>query len=41
MRLWGITTANLTGTASTRTWTSLDGGVGSKWRMTRTGNPET
>ncbi|WP_203616433.1 polymorphic toxin-type HINT domain-containing protein [Streptomyces sp. SID13726] len=34
VRVWGITTANLTGTASTRTWTSLDDGAGSKWRTT-------
>ncbi|MGW1557705.1 polymorphic toxin-type HINT domain-containing protein [Streptomyces sp. NPDC002144] len=34
LRFWGSTTANLTGTASTRTWTSLDNGAGSKWRTT-------
>ncbi|MGW7380053.1 polymorphic toxin-type HINT domain-containing protein [Streptomyces sp. NPDC054794] len=34
VRSWGTTTANLTGTASTRTWTSLDDGAGSKWRTT-------
>jgi RHS repeat-associated protein len=33
-RSWGVTTANLTGTAETRTWTSLDDGAGSKWRTT-------
>ncbi|MFF9407997.1 polymorphic toxin-type HINT domain-containing protein [Streptomyces anandii] len=33
-RSWGTTTANLTGTASTRTWTSLDDGAGTKWRTT-------
>ncbi|MGC0402948.1 RHS repeat-associated protein [Streptomyces sp. SAI-126] len=33
-RSWGTTTANLTGTANTRTWTSLDEGAGSKWRTT-------
>ncbi|WP_141758048.1 polymorphic toxin-type HINT domain-containing protein [Streptomyces sp. LUP47B] len=33
-RNWGTTTANLTGTANTRTWTSLDDGAGSKWRTT-------
>ncbi|MDN3024438.1 polymorphic toxin-type HINT domain-containing protein [Streptomyces sp. S.PB5] len=34
VRVWGTTTANLTGTASVRTWTSLDDGVGDKWRQT-------
>lgn len=34
VRSWGTTTANLTGVASTRTWTSLDDGVGTKWRTT-------
>ncbi|MGW7611811.1 polymorphic toxin-type HINT domain-containing protein [Streptomyces sp. NPDC054766] len=34
VRSWGTTTANLTGTASTRTWTSLDDGVGEKWQTT-------
>ncbi|MPY57780.1 sugar-binding protein [Streptomyces spongiae] len=34
VRTWGTTTANLTGTASTRTWTSLDGGAGTDWRTT-------
>ncbi|WP_327404471.1 polymorphic toxin-type HINT domain-containing protein [Streptomyces sp. NBC_01288] len=34
LRIWGSATANLTGTASTRTWTSLDDGAGSKWRTT-------
>ena len=29
---WGTITANLTGTAATRTWTSLDDGAGAKWR---------
>ncbi len=33
-RSWGTTKANLTGTAGTRTWTSLDDGVGTKWRTT-------
>ncbi|MFF2923965.1 RHS repeat-associated core domain-containing protein [Streptomyces celluloflavus] len=33
-RDWGTVTANFTGTASTRTWTSLDDGAGSKWRTT-------
>ncbi|MFE7974266.1 polymorphic toxin-type HINT domain-containing protein [Streptomyces shenzhenensis] len=34
VRSWGTTTANLTGTASVRTWTSLDDGAGGKWRQT-------
>ncbi|MFF7127276.1 polymorphic toxin-type HINT domain-containing protein [Streptomyces sp. NPDC008240] len=34
VRSWGTTTANLTATASTRTWTSLDDGAGSTWRTT-------
>ncbi|MFF0026621.1 polymorphic toxin-type HINT domain-containing protein [Streptomyces avermitilis] len=34
VRSWGTTTANLTGTGSTRSWTSLDDGAGSKWRQT-------
>ncbi|MEV0642841.1 RHS repeat-associated core domain-containing protein [Streptomyces sp. NPDC050619] len=33
-RSWGTTTANHRGTASTHTYTSLDGGVGTKWRET-------
>ncbi|MDX2544808.1 RHS repeat domain-containing protein [Streptomyces sp. WI04-05B] len=33
-RTWGTTTANFSGTASTRTFTSLDGGAGAKWRET-------
>lgn len=33
-RSWGTTTANLTGTLHTYTWTSLDNGAGSKWRQT-------
>lgn len=33
-RSWGTITANLTGTAETRTWTSLDNGAGSSWRIT-------
>ncbi|MEV7996634.1 polymorphic toxin-type HINT domain-containing protein [Streptomyces sp. NPDC086077] len=36
VRDWGTITANLTGTAQTRTWTSLDGGAGTKWRTTTT-----
>lgn len=38
VRLWGTTTANLTGTANTRTWTSLDAGAGSNWRTTYKSN---
>ncbi|MCX5092643.1 polymorphic toxin-type HINT domain-containing protein [Streptomyces sp. NBC_00365] len=34
VRSWGTTTANLTGTESTRTWTSLDDGAGNDWRET-------
>lgn len=34
IRSWGAITANLTGTAETRTWTSLDNGAGSSWRIT-------
>ncbi len=37
-RDWGTTTANLTGTAGTRTWTSLDSGAGQKWRTTNVTN---
>ncbi|MET7944181.1 RHS repeat-associated core domain-containing protein [Streptomyces sp. NPDC005302] len=33
-RSWGTTAADLTGTAATRIWTSLDAGAGSKWRQT-------
>ncbi|MFF9062365.1 polymorphic toxin-type HINT domain-containing protein [Streptomyces sp. NPDC014882] len=36
VRDWGTITADLTGTAQTRTWTSLDGGAGTKWRTTTT-----
>ncbi|MEU9488033.1 RHS repeat-associated core domain-containing protein [Streptomyces decoyicus] len=35
-RAWGTVTANFTGTASTRAWTSLDDGAGAKWRTTTT-----
>jgi RHS repeat-associated protein len=38
VRDWGTTTANLTGTSSTRTWTSLDDGAGAKWRQTNMTN---
>ncbi len=34
VRDWGTVTANFTGTASTKTWTSLDDGAGTKWRTT-------
>jgi RHS repeat-associated protein len=33
-RSWGTVAANLTGTAETRSWTSLDAGAGSSWRVT-------
>ncbi|RPK71490.1 tRNA nuclease WapA precursor [Streptomyces sp. ADI97-07] len=33
-RDWGTVTANFTGTASSRTFTSLDDGAGTKWRTT-------
>ncbi|MGK4579091.1 polymorphic toxin-type HINT domain-containing protein [Kitasatospora sp. HPMI-4] len=33
---WGTTTANLTGTSTARSFTSLDDGAGAKWRETRT-----
>ncbi|MEU2980071.1 RHS repeat-associated core domain-containing protein [Streptomyces hirsutus] len=33
-RNWGTVTANFTGTTRTRTWTSLDNGAGSSWRIT-------
>lgn len=35
-RDWGTVTANFTGTAGTRSWTSLDDGAGEKWRTTTT-----
>ncbi|WP_425581424.1 RHS repeat domain-containing protein, partial [Streptomyces sodiiphilus] len=34
VRDWGTLTAHFTGTAHTRTWTSLDDGAGSQWRTT-------
>ncbi|MGW3913485.1 RHS repeat-associated core domain-containing protein [Streptomyces sp. NPDC005070] len=34
VRTWGTVTANLTGSASTKSWTSLDDGAGAKWRTT-------
>ncbi|NEB02593.1 polymorphic toxin-type HINT domain-containing protein [Streptomyces sp. SID13726] len=36
VRDWGTVTANLTGNASSKSWTSLDDGAGSKWRTTST-----
>ncbi|WP_261801623.1 polymorphic toxin-type HINT domain-containing protein [Streptomyces sp. ISID311] len=36
VRDWGTVTANFSGTASTRAWTSLDDGAGAKWRTTTT-----
>ncbi|MFF7579148.1 polymorphic toxin-type HINT domain-containing protein [Streptomyces sp. NPDC008061] len=36
VRDWGTVSANLTGSASTKTWTSLDSGAGVKWRTTST-----
>jgi RHS repeat-associated protein len=33
-RSWGTIAANLTGTAEARSWTSLDAGAGSSWRIT-------
>ncbi|MFB8296332.1 RHS repeat domain-containing protein [Streptomyces bacillaris] len=35
-RTWGTVTANFTGIASSKTWTSLDAGAGAKWRTTAT-----
>ncbi|WP_455431521.1 hypothetical protein [Streptomyces celluloflavus] len=35
-RDWGTVTADFTGTASSRSWTSLDQGAGAKWRTTAT-----
>ncbi|WP_406174309.1 RHS repeat-associated core domain-containing protein [Streptomyces sp. NBC_00996] len=35
-RNWGTITANFTGTDSSKAWTSLDDGAGSKWRTTAT-----
>jgi RHS repeat-associated protein len=34
VRTWGTVTANLTGNASTKSWTSLDDGAGVKWQTT-------
>lgn len=36
VRDWGTVTSNFNGTASTKTWTSLDQGAGKKWRTTST-----
>lgn len=36
VRDWGTVAANFSGTASTRSWTSLDDGAGAKWRTTTT-----
>ncbi|MGC9496328.1 RHS repeat-associated core domain-containing protein [Streptomyces sp. WG7] len=36
VRDWGTVTADLTGTAHTASWTSLDGGTGAKWATTAT-----
>ncbi|MER8187897.1 RHS repeat-associated core domain-containing protein [Kitasatospora sp. NPDC094015] len=36
VRDWGTTTANLTSTQTSRTFTSLDQGAGTSWRETRT-----
>ncbi|WP_224756479.1 RHS repeat domain-containing protein [Streptomyces sp. col6] len=36
VRDWGTVTSNFTGTSSSKTWTSLDGGAGTKWRTTAT-----
>ncbi|MDT0403887.1 polymorphic toxin-type HINT domain-containing protein [Streptomyces edwardsiae] len=38
VRSWGTVTANLTGTAQERSWTSLDDGAGTKWRTTTVNN---
>ncbi|MFF6999337.1 polymorphic toxin-type HINT domain-containing protein [Streptomyces sp. NPDC008313] len=34
VRDWGTITANFTGTSHTKTWTSLDDGAGTSWRVT-------
>lgn len=36
VRDWGTVTSNFTGTSSSKTWTSLDAGAGTKWRTTAT-----
>ncbi|MGW1322908.1 RHS repeat domain-containing protein [Streptomyces antibioticus] len=38
VRDWGTVTAHHSGTARTRSWTSLDGGAGSSWKTTATEN---
>ncbi|MEV0254749.1 RHS repeat-associated core domain-containing protein [Streptomyces sp. NPDC050732] len=35
-RDWGTVTSNFTGTAHSKTWTSLDDGAGADWRITST-----
>ncbi|MFD8690717.1 polymorphic toxin-type HINT domain-containing protein [Streptomyces sp. NPDC059651] len=40
VRDWGTVTADLTGTATVKTWTSLDNGAGSKWRTTSTSSKQ-
>ncbi|TGB00874.1 sugar-binding protein [Streptomyces sp. MZ04] len=36
VRDWGTVTANFTGTAHSKSWTSLDDGAGTDWRITST-----
>ncbi|WP_231626457.1 polymorphic toxin-type HINT domain-containing protein [Streptomyces apocyni] len=36
VRDWGTLTANLTGTSHSKSWTSLDNGAGTNWRVTST-----
>lgn len=36
VRDWGTVTSNFTGTSSSKSWTSLDAGAGTKWRTTAT-----
>ncbi|MFE1199740.1 polymorphic toxin-type HINT domain-containing protein [Streptomyces olivaceoviridis] len=36
VRDWGTVTANFTGTADSKSWTSLDNGAGTSWRTTST-----
>ncbi|MEU5002078.1 polymorphic toxin-type HINT domain-containing protein [Streptomyces sp. NPDC021622] len=36
VRDWGTVSANFTGTAHSKTWTSLDDGAGTDWRVTST-----
>ncbi|WP_409350464.1 RHS repeat-associated core domain-containing protein [Streptomyces bacillaris] len=37
-RTWGTVTSNLTGTARSTSWTSLDGGAGKSWSVSETRN---